>query len=176
MNSRKFTDILVCILTFMLVFSGGLCGCGAADIQADGSETGENSKVVSSNDKADSAGMQKDNKTLADRSAGVIRIACWQKEPYMISLKAYLADKFPEYTIKFEYIQRDNYESVIDSQLSYNGAADILYVTQKMATKYAKAGYLSPLTDVGSLYTEEARDAFKYLNNIYAVPLVSSYE
>ena len=175
MKSRKSTDILVCILTFMLVFTGGLSGCGAADKQ-DKSDTGEKSRVVSSNDKADSAGMQKKDKTLTDRSGSVIRIACWQKEPYMINLKAYLADKFPEYTIKYEYIQRDNYESVIDSQLSYNGAADIIYVTQKMTVKYAKAGYLAPLTDVGSLYTEEARNAFKYINNIYAVPLVSSYE
>ena len=175
MRRRRLGTILICILMLLLVFSGGLCGCGSADNQ-DGSGTDGASKTVSSKDKKDDAAGKQEGNTLTKRDASVIRIACWQKEPYLINLKAYLAETFPEYTIKVEYIQRDNYESVIDSQLSYNGAADIIFVTQRMTNRYARAGYLAPLTDVCRPFTEESQKAFKYLNNVYAVPSVSSYE
>ena len=176
MKRRKLTDILVCILTLLLVFSGGLCGCYAADSNQDGSGTDGTSKTVSSAGKEENVEIGQDESTLTDKSGSVIRIACWQKEPYLINLKAYLAETFPEYTIKYEYIQRDNYESVIDSQLSYNGAADIIFVTQKMTSKYARAGYLVPVTEACYPFTGEARYGFAYRDNVYAVPSVSIYE
>ena len=106
----------------------------------------------------------------------LIRIAAWYEESYITNIKTFLANRFPEYDFEYIYIQRTNYESVIDSQISYDGAADIICVTENMAKRYARGGYLVPLSKMVKGFSEDALDKFKYLNEYYAVPSVSSYE
>ncbi len=105
-----------------------------------------------------------------------IRIATWYTEDNLIYLKAFLAKQFPDYVFEFEYIDKSNYEPIIDSQLSYKGAPDILYMDMEMVQKHAKSGYIVPLTDICKNFGKEMWDAFGYGNEVYAIPNTSQFE
>ena len=104
-----------------------------------------------------------------------ITIATWYQDKDLIHLKAYLAKNFPEYNIQFEYIEHTNYEPILDSQLSYGGAADILYVTEEMAEKHAEAGYIKDVNELCPNFTSDGRDAFNVNGRIFAVPNTSQF-
>ncbi|MBO4456086.1 MAG: carbohydrate ABC transporter substrate-binding protein [Butyrivibrio sp.] len=106
----------------------------------------------------------------------VIRIAAWYEDSYITNISAFLANEFPEYDFEYVYIQRANYESVIDSQISNVATADIICVTENMAERYARGKYLVPLNSMVGAFSTDALDRFKFLNKYYAVPSVSTYE
>lgn len=105
-----------------------------------------------------------------------IRVATWYDNSYTSNLRAYLARRFPNYKFEFVYIDKAHYESIIDAQLSYKGAPDIIYVDQSMAKKNAKNGYIIPLTSYCSDFSTEALDAFWYDKDTYAVPGTTCFE
>ena len=74
------------------------------------------------------------------------------------------------------YIDKAHYESIIDAQLSFKGAPDIIYVDQSMARNNAKNGYIIPVTQYCNNFSAEALDAFWYENDTYAVPNTSCFE
>ena len=106
----------------------------------------------------------------------VIWIATWYKDYDLTYLRAFLAKAFPDYDIEFEYVDKSNYESIIDSKLSYKGAPDILYVDREMVSKHALTGYFSDITDLTEGFDEMARRSFMYGNCVYAVPCTSQFE
>ena len=105
-----------------------------------------------------------------------VRVATWFDKSYTSNLRAYLAHRFPNYQFEFVYIDKAHYESIIDAQLSFKGAPDIIYVDQSMARKNAKNGYIIPLTKYCVDFSAEALDAFRYENDVYAVPNTSCFE
>lgn len=105
-----------------------------------------------------------------------IRISTWYHDYDLTSLMAYLAKEFPEYTFEYIYIDKSNYESIIDSQLSCLGAPDIIFMDQEMVQKHAATGYIYNLTDICGPFNEDAWKAFGYGNAIYAVPNTSQFE
>ena len=105
-----------------------------------------------------------------------IRISTWYKDGDLTYLKAFLAEQFPDYTFEFVYVDRSNYEPILDSQLSYKGAPDILYMDQEMIQKHAATGYIAPVTDLCEDFSKEAWDAFSYGNQMYAVPNTSQFD
>ena len=115
------------------------------------------------------------NSDESDEST-VIRIATWYTEDNLTNLKAYLAGEFPNYTFKFEYVGKSNYEPIMDAKLSYKGAPDIIYVDQEMAEKHAKTGYIANLSDITEEFNKEAKMSFGYGNAVYAVPNTSDLE
>ena len=106
----------------------------------------------------------------------VIRIGTWYAGYDLYSLKAFLARQFPDYIFEFEYVDKSNYEPIMDAKLSYKGAPDILYVDREMTQKHARTGYIIDLTDLCEDFTDEAKLSFSYGNAVYAVPNTSQFE
>ena len=106
----------------------------------------------------------------------IIRIATWYSDSNIKNLKAFLANKFPDYIFEFEYVDKSNYEPIIDAKLSYKGAPDILYMDQEMVKKHATTRYILNVTDLGEDFTDEAKEAFGYGNEVYAIPNTSQFE
>ena len=152
MFNFKRSKLLFNILTCSAVIVSFLSGCTSEDIQQAVSVPNE------------------------EEPRKVIRISAWYEESYITNIKAFLANKFPQYDFEYVYIQRANYESVIDSQIANAAAADIICVTENMAERYARGKYLVPLNGMVNAFETEAKDKFKFLNNYYAVPGLSSYE
>jgi multiple sugar transport system substrate-binding protein len=106
----------------------------------------------------------------------VIRISTWYHDYDLTSLMAYLAEEFPDYTFEYIYIDKSNYEPIIDSQLSCKTAPDIIFMDQEMVQKHAATRYIYNLTDICGGFDENAWKAFGYGNAIYAVPNTSQFE
>ena len=62
-----------------------------------------------------------------------IRVATWYDDSYTPNLRAYLTRHFPEYKFEFTYIEKNHYKTIIDTQLSFNNAPDIIYVDMPAA-------------------------------------------
>ncbi len=113
---------------------------------------------------------------LTGGKGGIIRIATWFSDDYTENFRSYLAETFPDVTFEYSYIYKNHYESVIDSQLSYKGAPDIVCVDMQMAQKHAQNRYIAPLNDVDWDFNDSAKKAFCYGDIPYAVPSTSCYE
>ena len=154
MKSKKLKKILVSFISALTITTGTL---------ADGSFL--------------PAGLSFAASTEGAESKPRIKISTWFPERRLTNLKAYLADKFPEYDFKFEYIDKSNYESVIDIKLAQNTEdVDIVMVDREMAQKHAANGYIVPLTRYCEGFEEEAREAFTYNDGVYAIPDTSQYQ
>ena len=122
------------------------------------------------------ASFQKPAKTVfEDSQTKTIRIATWYNEYDLGHLKAYLASTFPDYVFEYEYIDKSNYEPIMDDKLSFKGAPDILFVDQEMARKHAITGYIADITDVCQDFVPKAKVQFGYGNSVYAVPNTSQF-
>ena len=105
-----------------------------------------------------------------------ITIATWYSDYNLTYFKAFLAKAFPNYEIEFEYVDKSNYEPIMDAKLSCGDAPDIIYVDREMATKHAATGYFEDVTDICDGFNNFARNSFMYGNCIYAVPSTSEFE
>ncbi len=164
MKSRTFKNALLGIF-FLIAFFIGLPIVGVL------SSAGRSFAAHTDTDTADTysdAGRPDVNK--------VISIASWYHDYDLTSLMAYLASEFPDYKFEYVYIDKSNYESIIDSQLSYRGAPDIIVMDQEMVQKHAGTGYIYNLTDICGGFDDAARKAFGYGNAMYAVPNTSQFE
>ena len=163
MRSRKLKNLFVSIVSTITVLTGALCG----GIPGDASLSFAASKEQ---EKESSTGSH-----LEGRS-DVIRIGTWYADNYLYSLKAFLARTFPDYEFEFEYVDKSNYEPIMDAKLSSKSAPDILYVDREMVQKHARTGYILNVTDICDDFTDEAKIALGYGNAVYAVPNTSQFE
>ncbi|MBQ8914161.1 MAG: extracellular solute-binding protein, partial [Lachnospiraceae bacterium] len=106
----------------------------------------------------------------------IIRIASWYNESYLRNLTSYLSRTFPDIEFEIVYIDKNHYSAIIDTQLSYKGAPDIIYVNRDLAKKHAYTRYIIPLTDICGDFEKDMWDSFAYGNQIYAVPNTTSFE
>ena len=168
MKSRKLRKIFVSIFSSVAVLTGALSGFIPTEANLSFGADNQEVHVLKTSDPAQ-------NSDESDEST-VIRIATWYTEDNLTNLKAYLAGEFPNYTFKFEYVGKSNYEPIMDAKLSYKGAPDIIYVDQEMAEKHAKTGYIANLSDITEKFNKEAKMSFGYGNAVYAVPNTSDLE
>lgn len=168
MKSRKLRKIFVSIFSSVAVLTGALSGFIPTKANLSFGADNQEVHVLKTSDPVQ-------NSDESDEST-VIRIATWYTEDNLTNLKAYLAGEFPNYTFKFEYVGKSNYEPIMDAKLSYKGAPDIIYVDQEMAEKHAKTGYIANLSDITEEFNKEAKMAFGYGNAVYAVPNTSDLE
>lgn len=112
----------------------------------------------------------------AGRGQITIRIASWYQESYLTHLKDYLGVKFPDYTFEYLYLEKNNYEALMDDQLATKSAPDVVCVDPAMAKKHAKNGYLMDLTELTSDFNTYGREPFAYNGKVYAVPNTCNYE
>ncbi|WP_024866018.1 ABC transporter substrate-binding protein [Butyrivibrio sp. FCS014] len=169
MRGRKLKNIFVSFFTIAAVLTSTFCGpahegtsrCFAAQ------EEGEEPETPS---------FEAAPKVILPEDEHItIRIATWYDEYNLQHLKAYLANEFPNYDFEFVFIGKSNYEPIMDDQLSFKGAPDILYVDQEMTRKHAITGYFADLTDETEQFSSEAKVMFGYGNRVYAVPNTSQY-
>ncbi|MBP3273979.1 MAG: carbohydrate ABC transporter substrate-binding protein [Butyrivibrio sp.] len=118
----------------------------------------------------------KDMDHVLSNGTTLIRIASWYREYDLSNLKAYLTDQFPDYSFEFVYIDKSNYESIMDAQLSYNGAPDIIYMDQEMVEKHAITRYIADVSDLCMDFSDTAKRSFDYGDKVYAVPNTSQFE
>ena len=168
MKSRKLRKIFVSIFSSVAVLTGALSGFIPTKANLSFGADNQEVHVLKASDPVQ-------NSDESDEST-VIRIATWYTEDNLTNLKAYLAGEFPNYTFKFEYVGKSNYEPIMDAKLSYKGAPDIIYVDQEMAEKHAKTGYIANLSDITEKFNKEAKMSFGYGNAVYAVPNTSDLE
>ncbi len=151
MTGKNVKKIFTSALCAIVIFLGTVCG-----------------RTIENADRCFAAPRQVE-------AENTIKIGTWYLDSDLLHLKAFLAKQFPETEIEFVYIARSNYESIIDSQLSYRGAPDIIYVDQEMAQKHAASGYISDITELGHNFREDAQRAFSYNDRVYAVPNTSQF-
>ena len=168
MKSRKLRKIFVSIFSSVAVLTGALSGFIPTKANLSFGADNQEVHVLKTSDPVQ-------NSDESDEST-VIRIATWYTEDNLTNLKAYLAGEFPNYTFKFEYVGKSNYEPIMDAKLSYKGAPDIIYVDQEMAEKHARTGYIANLSDITEEFNKEAKMSFGYGNAVYAVPNTSDLE
>ena len=132
--------------------------------------------AASSDDETVKEDVTKDMDYILGQGKTLIRIASWYQEYDLVNLKAYLANKFPDYSFEFVYIDKSNYEPIIDAQLSYKGAPDIIFMDQEMVEKHAITKYIADVTDLCDDFDDEAKKAFDYGTRVYAVPNTSQFE
>ena len=178
MSISRVKNIFVGIISTMAVVAGALNGCGQAANPAESAP--EQASVELSADVA--SGEQYIGKPadsgdeLFASNDNTIRIASWYQESYLTNLKEYLSKEFPEYNIEFLYLEKTNYESLMDDQLACKEAPDIVCVDPVMAEKHAKSGYIKNLSDITTDFSNEGKTPFMYDGKVYAVPNTCNYE
>jgi multiple sugar transport system substrate-binding protein len=167
MKTKRVRNIFLSVVSAITVVTGALGGVIPTKASLSFGAAPKQEKVVL---------LGAESLLNPDGDNTVIRIGTWYSERDLKNLKAYLAKQFPNYVFEFEYIDRSNYESIMDAKLSYKGAPDILYVDQEMAEKHAATGYIENVTDITEKFSPKAKLAFGYGNAVYAVPNTSQFE
>lgn len=177
MKSHKLRKTFVSIILQLALIICVLAGCGSlypkpTSIASMGGAPGTGYKEPAFEAPSDNSKQQQ----VGENVKITIQIATWYQEEYLGNLRSYLTRTFPDIIFEFVYIDKNHYESIIDSQLSYRDAPDILYVDQGMARKHALTRYITPLTDITQEFNRYSREAFTYGTEIYAVPNTSGYK
>lgn len=167
MRGIKLRNIFVSFFSIAAVLLSVVCGPA---------REGTSRCFAAQEEKTESPSLEADRKVIlpADEHTN-IRIATWYDEYNLQHLKAYLAKEFPNYDFEFVFIGKSNYEPIMDDQLSFKGAPDILYVDQEMTRKHAITGYFADVTEEAQQFSPEAKVKFGYGNRVYAVPNTSQY-
>lgn len=178
MRISSIKNIFVGIITTMAVVVGALNGCGQAANPSEGApdaSSEETSSLQASEQYIGKVQEVRDNNN--DSGAEItIRIATWYEGGYLSNLKYYLSSQFPEYKLEFLYVDKSNYESLMDDQLACKAAPDVVCIDPSMASKHAKAGNILDLTDLTTNFSEEGKGPFMYGGKVYAVPDTCNYE
>ncbi len=161
MSGRLLKNILVFFLCITALLTGAFCGASFA-----GAGLSFAAQNESGGDESDDPASKRP----------LIRVGTWYNDYNLMYLEAFLAKTFPDYDFKFEYVDKSNYEPIMDSKLSYKGAPDILYVDREMVSKHALSGYIEDITDLMDDFDDKARLSFMYGTRIYAVPCTSQFE
>lgn len=120
------------------------------------------------------AGSRERDEPASDKVT--LRMSYWNSEDTVSALLAYLEKAVPEVEIEYQFIDNDNYNTVVDIQLSAGEGPDIICESPASALKHAKLGYLQPLNRLGSRYSTAGVSVYSYNNNIYALPGISWFE
>lgn len=182
MKISKITNIFVGMISTLMIVAGALNGCGQAANPAESapSEASGNSQEAVSGEVSvpeQAIGRPAEGTSVAGPGEKItIRIASWYQESYLTNLKKYLSEEFPEYSFDFLYLEKNNYEALMDDQLACKAAPDIVCVDPPMAKKHARSGYIMNLSDITSAFSEEGKEAFSYDGKVYAVPNTCNYE
>ena len=123
-----------------------VCGCGK-------SETISESKVI-----------------VEDESAGE------NSKDTMSALLDYLTKEVPHVEIRYQFIENTNYDDIIDTQLAYGEAPDIICVSPGSALRYARGGYLKNVNELAQKYSDAGTSIYAYDGNVYALPGISWFE
>lgn len=154
---------IVALFMAGVMAAGMLTGCQkAADTAADSTET--------------TAGSEAASGTESNTDKVTLRMSYWNSEDTVAALLDYLAEAVPEVEIEYQFIDNDNYNTVVDTQLSAGEGPDIICESPASALKHAKLGYLQPLNDLGKLYSDAGTNVYSYDGSIYALPGISWFE
>ncbi|MGN0306257.1 MAG: ABC transporter substrate-binding protein [Lachnospiraceae bacterium] len=122
------------------------------------------------------AGTETGAATESSTDKVTLRMSYWNSEETIAALLDYLAEAVPEVEIEYQFIDNDNYNTVVDTQLSAGEGPDIICESPASALKHAKLGYLQPVDDLGKLYSDAGTSVYSYNGNIYALPGISWFE
>ena len=177
MRISSIKNIFVGIITTMAVVAGALNGCGQAANPSEGAPDAYSQDISSKQPSEQYIGKASDNSDdTASSVVTTIRIASWYEESYLRYLKDYLSAQFPEYKFEFLYLDKSNYESLMDDQLACKAAPDVVCINPSMARKHAKAGNILELSYLTGNFSEEGKEPFMYDGKVYAVPDTCNYE
>lgn len=147
MKKRIFSVLLAAAMVM-----GTLAGCGSGD-----SASGDDS-------------------SSSDSGKTKIRMTYWNSEDTMAAMLDYLAEAVPDVEVEFQFIDNDNYATIVDTQLSADEGPDIICESPADAVKHAQLGYLEPLDELGAKYSESGTSAYTVDNTVYALPGISWFE
>ncbi|MCQ2549578.1 MAG: extracellular solute-binding protein [Lachnospiraceae bacterium] len=105
-----------------------------------------------------------------------LRMSYWNSEDTMSALLDYLATAVPEVKIEYQFVDNDNYNTVVDTQLSAEEGPDIICESPGSALKHARLGYLQELNYLGDRYSDAGTSVYSYNDNVYALPGISWFE
>ena len=137
MKISRIKNIFVGMITTLAVAAGALNGCGQAANPAE-STPNASSEALQEAASDTTSREQTIGKPTADESTDIggekitIRIASWYQESYLTNLKSYLSEEFPEYSFHFLYLEKNNYEALMDDQLACKAAPDIVCIDPPM--------------------------------------------
>ena len=150
---------LVGLLMAGIMVTGLAAGCGSSTAES------ESTEAESTEGEAEST----DEKVT-------LRMSYWNSEDTVAALLDYLAEAVPEVEIEYQFVDNDNYNTVIDTQLSAEEGPDIICESPASALKHARLGYLAPLDDLGALYSDAGTSVYSYDGSVYALPGISWFE
>ena len=157
---RRLLALIMCgIMT-----AGMLTGCGTKEettAQVTNEKTEEVAEVAT-----DEAGGEK----------VTLRMSYWNSEDTVSALLDYLAEAVPEVEIEYQFIDNDNYNTVVDTQLSAGEGPDIICESPASALKHAKLGYLQEVNNLGAKYSAAGTSVYSYDGSVYALPGISWFE
>ena len=96
------------------------------------------------------------------------------------SRKTYLENldkEFPNITVEYQYMDKNQFDTVLNTQLAAGHGPDIIEAGGATST-LANAGYIEDLTNAPftALYNETGLKPFKLDGKVYAIPLQSWFE
>lgn len=168
MKKRLFAILLTGILGASM-----LTGCGGNDSGSKDDVTGKDETTASSEADEPDAGAEDAGNT---QDKVTLRMSYWNSEDTVAALLDYLKEAVPEVEIEYQFIDNDNYNTVVDTQLSAEEGPDIICESPASALKHAKLGYLESINDLGALYSDAGTNVYSYDGNVYALPGISWFE
>lgn len=160
MKKRLLTLLMCTAMT-----AGMLTGCGVKE-EAPASDAATTEEAPAAEASTEEAGSDK----------VTLRMSYWNSEDTVAALLDYLAEAVPEVEIEYQFIDNDNYNTVVDTQLSAGEGPDIICESPASALKHAKLGYLQPINDLGAKYSTAGTSVYSYDGNVYALPGISWFE
>lgn len=115
--------------------------------------------------------------TAAPTEKVEVRLMAYNAEASRQTYLALLEEKFPNIKVTFEYVNLDNFDNVLTSQLQAGNGPDIIEVGGETRL-LANAGYLLDMTDkeFTSRYAQAGLSPYTVDGKVYATPLQSWYE
>lgn len=145
---KKLVSMLLCATMVAGLVAG--CGSSAGSSDSDTEESGDGTTKI--------------------------RMTYWNSEDTVQALLDYLAEEVPDVEIEFQFIDNDNYDTVVDTQLSAGEGPDIICESPASSLKHAKLGYLAELDDVAANYSDAGTSIYSYDGHAYALPGISWFE
>ena len=157
---------LLALLMCGVMTAGMLTGCGAKEEAPAEEAAATTEEAPAAEASTEEAGSDK----------VTLRMSYWNSEDTVSALLDYLAEAVPEVEIEYQFIDNDNYNTVVDTQLSAGEGPDIICESPASALKHAKLGYLQPINDLGAKYSTAGTSVYSYDGNVYALPGISWFE
>lgn len=150
-------------LVFMLIASVSLTGCGAK-------------KQTSSNNATPSATATASSQPEAKKVV-TVKFMGYNSEDSRKTYLENLKTKFPDIKIDYQYTDKKQFDSILNTQLAAGKGPDIIEAGGATTT-LANAGYIEDLTNASftNKYNETGLKPFMLNGKVYAIPLQSWFE